>query len=97
MDLGGGRTLRSLTRADLFGPRRDAELGRLVEVVTGLAGSHLVPAASPALAERVRVLKDRYVLGVERPRPPNLAVLARPEVRKVVDALSWGTGRVLWS
>jgi TIR domain len=38
MDIGAGRTLRSLKSADLFGPDRKAQIGRLVESVTRLAG-----------------------------------------------------------
>jgi len=41
-----------------------------------------------ALSERVRTLNDRYVNGVGSTRPANLAVLARPEVDQIVQALT---------
>jgi hypothetical protein len=39
-DLGGGRTLSSLQRADLFGEQHGRELARLVAAVTRILGSH---------------------------------------------------------
>jgi hypothetical protein len=39
LDIGAGRTLRSLESADLFGPNRKAQIRRLVESVTGPAGT----------------------------------------------------------
>jgi hypothetical protein len=39
LDIGAGRTLRSLESADLFGPDRKAQIRRLVESVTRLAGT----------------------------------------------------------
>jgi hypothetical protein len=39
LDIGAGRTLRSLDSADLFGERRSAELSRLVDAVTRILAS----------------------------------------------------------
>src|ERR1022692_3273145 len=46
----------------------------------------------PALSERVLVLKDSYVRGIEAMRPQNLAILARPEVNRVVEGLTLPEG-----
>lgn len=39
LDIGGGRTLASIQRADLFGDRRDEGVARLVAAVLGILGS----------------------------------------------------------
>ena len=57
-DLGGGRTLDSLQRADLFGPSSAGETARLIAAIRQILGDHrtasdTTSAASPALGERV--------------------------------------------
>ncbi len=46
LELGGGRTLNSIQRADLFGDRYDQAASRLVRVVQGILGSR--SSTSPA-------------------------------------------------
>src|ERR1019366_6697176 len=52
------------------------------------AGFSLREGQDLALSERVRALNDRYVAGVERARPTNLPILARPEVDQIVQAVT---------
>jgi uncharacterized protein YjbI with pentapeptide repeats len=48
LDLGGGRTLDSLQRIDLFGPKREANLARLVAAVMAIFGTSTTTSASAA-------------------------------------------------
>ena len=48
-DLGGGRTLNSLQRIDLFGPKRETNLARLISAVTSVFGSPTTTSGSGRL------------------------------------------------
>jgi TIR domain len=47
IDLGGGRTLTTLTSADLFGLQRDAQAARLLAAIQQILGQPLVTESNP--------------------------------------------------
>jgi transcriptional regulator with XRE-family HTH domain len=47
LDIGGGRTLTSIQRADLFGDRYDEELAKLIAAVSRILGRRTGPTARP--------------------------------------------------
>jgi hypothetical protein len=63
-DTGGGRTLRSIQRSDLFGDRRTESVSRLVAVVAEILGLEASAggAGTPAPAPWCRI-ERRQVLG----------------------------------
>lgn len=70
LDLGGGRTLASIQRADLFGEHRDAGTTRLLITVQRLLGQrpyepHLEALITPRQAPADTVLKASQVLTVQ--------------------------------
>ncbi len=73
-DLGGGRSLAALQRADLFGQRRTRELARLVAAVTRILGSRserLSSALVPGRQGGGIPLRSAYLEQVRRIAPPD--------------------------
>lgn len=64
LDLGAGRTLTSIQRADLFGAHRDQAASRLVAAVLRLLG-RTSPAAPPSAAEDWPVVVERLIAQAE--------------------------------
>jgi hypothetical protein len=94
-DLGGNRTLDSLQRIDLFGPGRDANLGRLITAVMKIFGTSTTTSASTAAAiassgntERGTLLAEALKAGISDPaRQMELEDLFLNEVRATVGEL----------
>jgi hypothetical protein len=94
-DLGGSRTLDSLQRIDLFGPRREANLARLVAAVMGIFGTSTTTPASAAAAiagsrdvERGPLLAEALKAGISDPsKQMELENLFLNEVRTATRAL----------
>jgi hypothetical protein len=85
-DIGAGRTLASIQRADLFGSRRDKEAARLVAAVQRILGSRdglkgsrrrgaAVPENEPLKAQDVESLHPREVARRLKQMQPAAAVL----------------------
>lgn len=58
-ELGGGRTLNSLQRIDLFGSNREANLARLVAAIMGIFGTSTTSSATVAAAIATTKAADR--------------------------------------
>lgn len=58
-DLGGGRTLRSIQRADLYGDRREQQAERLVKIVVRMLYPRAADAAEPDLPPFVTMLSGK--------------------------------------
>jgi hypothetical protein len=94
-DLGGNRTLGSLQRIDLFGPNREANLGRLISAVMNIFGASTTTPASAAAAiagskssERGPLLANALKAGIGDPsKQTELEDLFLSEVRSTVQAL----------
>jgi TIR domain len=94
-DLGGNRTLDSLQRIDLFGPRREVNLARLVAAVMAIFGTSTTTPASAAAAiagsgdvERGPLLAEALKAGVGDPgKQMELESLFLEEVRTTTQAL----------
>jgi hypothetical protein len=56
LDIGGGRTLGSIQRADLYGDRREEHATRLVEIVVRLLGGQSAGPAAPDFESFVTML-----------------------------------------
>lgn len=72
LDLGGGRRLDGIHRADLFGPRQETELKRLVTAVSRILdhpqalAAESVVAVGPAYLQQVRqIAPPGFLLGQE--------------------------------
>ena len=63
LDLGGGRTLGSIQRVDLFGDKRDIGIVRLVTAVLGILGQpqHGNVGYGSAMPARGKPLRDEFV------------------------------------
>lgn len=63
LDLGGGRTLGSIQRVDLFGDKRDIGIARLVTAVLGILGQpqHGNVGYGSAIPARGKALRDEFV------------------------------------
>jgi hypothetical protein len=94
-DLGGSRTFDSLQRIDLFGPRREANLARLVVAVMAIFGTSTTTSASAAAAiagssdtERGPLLVQALKAGISDPsRQMELEQLFLDEVRTTTQVL----------
>lgn len=94
-DLGGGRTLNSLQRIDLFGPNREANLARLVAAIMGIFGTSTTSPATIAAAiattndaERGPRLAEELKLGMTDPtKTIETEELFLGEVKRVIEAL----------
>lgn len=94
-DLGGSRTLNSLQRIDLFGPAREASLGRLVAAIMGIFGTSTTSPGSVAAAianasvyERGPRLAEAIKTGISDPaKSMEIEDLFLSEVRTVIEAL----------
>jgi hypothetical protein len=94
-DLGGSRTLDSLQRIDLFGPRREANLARLVAAVMAIFGTSATTAASAAAAiigsrdaERGPLLAEALKAGFNDPsRQMQLESIVLDEVRTTIQTI----------
>jgi TIR domain/UTRA domain len=73
LDIGGGRTLGSIQRADLYGDRREAQAARLVEIVARKLGLRLVGSDEHELPPFVTTLSRKQSAALpEEPRPDHL-------------------------
>lgn len=94
-DLGGNRTLDSLQRIDLFGPNREANLGRLIAAVMNIFGTSTTTPASAAAAiassgntERGPLLAEALKAAISDPgKQMELEDLFMTEVRATVQEL----------
>jgi hypothetical protein len=94
-DLGGNRTLGSLQRIDLFGPKREANLARLVAAVMGIFGTSTTTPASVSAAisgsanrERGPLLAEALKAGISDPgKQIELENRFLDEVRKTTQIL----------
>lgn len=94
-DLGGGRTLNSLQRIDLFGPNREANLARLVAAIMGIFGTSTTSPATIAAAiatandaERGPRLAEALKLGMTDPtKMMETEDLFLGEVKTVIEEL----------
>jgi hypothetical protein len=98
-DIGSNRTLNTLQRIDLFGPNREANLGRLISAVMKIFGTSTTTSASVAAAiagsgnsERGPLLAEALKAGIGDPgKQMELENLFLDEVRTTVQALKGDT------
>jgi Restriction endonuclease/TIR domain len=99
LELGPGRTLASIHRADLFGEDRNRAAGRLVAAVLRLLGSG---ASAPAEGQRARfdLSNYRFVeemdMAAELDRRPDLLALTPTELEHLVRQLFEAMGMTSW-
>lgn len=105
-DIGGGRTLGSIHRADLYGNRREERAARLVEIVARKLDLRLADKAKPDLPPFVTVLsgKQKAALREEagwdslpsaQSSPPHLAI--RPASDQLANQLQIPSGALVIS
>lgn len=90
LDIGAGRSLGSIQRADLYGDRREEQAARLVKIVARKLHPHLADTAEPGLPPFVTILSGKQKAALpEEPgwdslpsaqsSPPRLAIRPAPD------------------
>ena len=92
-DLGGSRTLNNLQRIDLFGPKREANLARLISAVMGIFGAFATPTISATGAAQP---PPRTVPSAPGTRPePHFSRVLTGHTNEVLDVAFSPDGRLL--
>jgi Rne/Rng family ribonuclease len=89
-ELGAGRTLTSLQRADLFGPERHRAAGRLITAVNRLLGQHAPAVTRPQTAAELRLPVAGRESPVRREAVKRLMLVRQADHRTEIAVLEDG-------